>query len=172
MLKEAGRLPRVLLPDQIKSIMDKSPDDERRFYTFLLWTGCRRSEALNITWDRINLDRQTAKVIGKGNKERMVPLHEEVVKMLEPIKKDIGKVFLQIHRDTWSKRFHASALAAGFSARLHDLRHSAATYMLASGIGLREVQLILGHAQISTTTIYADVLEDMKVRAINKMKIE
>lgn len=44
--------------------------------------------------------------------------------------------------------------------------------MLASGIDIREVQAILGHAQISTTMIYTDVLEDMKVRAIHKMKIE
>ncbi|MFA5322816.1 MAG: tyrosine-type recombinase/integrase [Smithella sp.] len=57
-------------------------------------------------------------------------------------------------------------------ARLHDLRHSAATYMLASGIDIRDVQSILGHAQISTTTIYADVLDGMKIKAINKMKIE
>lgn len=92
--------------------------------------------------------------------------------MLEPIKKDIGKVFKQYYRDTWSKRFHETAQTCGIDARLHDLRHSAATYMLASGIDIREVQAILGHAQISTTMIYADVLEEMKVRAINKMKIK
>ena len=172
MLREANRLPRVLLPAQINTIFEKCAEDDLRFYTFLLWTGCRRSEALNLTWENVNLERQTAKVTGKGSKERIVPLHENIIKMLEPVKKDIGKVFIQFYRDTWSKRFHTAALDCGVSARLHDLRHSAATYMLASGIDIREIQAILGHAQISTTMIYADVLEDMKVRAINKMRIE
>jgi integrase len=172
MLRETGKLPRVLLPAQINAIFAKCPVDDLMFYTFLVWTGCRRSEALNLTWENVNLERQTAKVTGKGSKERIVPLHENVITMLEPVKKDIGKVFVQFYRDTWSKRFHATALDCGISARLHDLRHSAATYMLASGIDIREVQAILGHAQISTTMIYADVLEDMKVRAINKMRIE
>lgn len=172
MLKEAGKLPRVLLPDQITAIFEKCPDDDLKFYTFLLWTGCRRSEALNLTWENVNLERQIAKVTGKGNKERMVPLHGEVIRLLHPVQRDIGKVFKQYYRDTWSKRFHELSRSAGINARLHDLRHSAATYMLASGIDIREVQSILGHAQISTTTIYADVLEDMKVRAIHKMRIE
>jgi site-specific recombinase XerD len=66
----------------------------------------------------------------------------------------------------------ALASSCGIDARLHDLRHSAATYMLASSIDIREVQAILGHAQISTTTIYADVLDAMKIRAIQKMRIE
>lgn len=172
MLKEAGKIPRVLLPNQINAIFEKCPDDDRRFYTFLLWTGCRRSEALNLTWENVNLERQTARVTGKGSKERIVPLHESLIHQLEQSRRDIGKVFKQYYRDTWSKRFHNTALSCGIKARLHDLRHSAATYMLASGIDIREVQAILGHAQISTTMIYADVLEEMKVRAIHKMKIE
>jgi integrase/recombinase XerD len=172
MLKESDRLPRVLLPAQINTIFAACPDDDLRFFTFLLWTGCRRSEALNLTWDKVNLERQTARVTGKGSKERIVPLHENIIHQLNQSRRDIGRVFKQYYRDTWSKRFHNAASACGINARLHDLRHSAATYMLASGIDIREVQAILGHSQISTTMIYADVLEAMKVRAIHKMKIE
>lgn len=172
MYKAKEALPRVLSPDHIKAIFEKAPADDLGYYTFLLWTGCRRSEGLTLTWDRVNLERQVARVTGKGNKERIVPLHDEIIRQLEPVKKDIGKVFSQYHKDTWSKRFHHAASLAGINARLHDLRHSAATYMLASGIDVREVQAILGHSQISTTTIYADVLEAMKVKAIHKMKIE
>ena len=165
-------LPRVLSPEQIKAIFDIAPADDLRFYTFLLWTGCRRSEGLNLTWPDCHLDQRKAKVTGKGNKERMVPLHGEVIKVLESGKRDIGRVFTQHHPDTWSKRFHQLAKSVGINTRLHDLRHSAATYMLASGIDIREVQAILGHAQISTTTIYADVLDSMKIKAINKMEIK
>lgn len=165
-------LPRVLSPEQIKKIFDKAPADDLRFYTFLLWTGCRRSEGLNLTWPDCHLDQQKAKVTGKGNKERIVPLHGEVIHQLEPIKRDIGRCFKQYHPDTWSKRFHQLSKSCGIDARLHDLRHSAATYMLSSGIDIREVQAILGHAQISTTTIYADVLDSMKIRAINRMEIK
>jgi site-specific recombinase XerD len=170
--KAAEALPRVLTPEQIKAIFAKADPSDLMFYQFLLWTGCRRSEALNLLWTDVHLDKQVCRVTGKGSRERIVPLHQSVIDTLLPAKKDIGKVFKQYFKDTWSKRFHLLAKSCGIDARLHDLRHSAATYMLASGIDLRAVQAILGHASISTTTIYADVLTDLKVKSINRMKIE
>ncbi|HOR78714.1 MAG TPA: tyrosine-type recombinase/integrase, partial [Anaerolineaceae bacterium] len=56
--------------------------------------------------------------------------------------------------------------------RLHDLRHTAATYMLKNGIDIRTVQKILGHAAISTTTIYADVLTEMLKSEMSKLRFE
>jgi site-specific recombinase XerD len=170
--KASEALPRVLAPEKIKSIFAKAEPADLMFYQFLLWTGCRRSEALNLLWQDVHLDKQVCRVTGKGSRERIVPLHQSVIDTLLPVKKDIGKVFKQYFKDTWSKRFHLLAKSCGIDARLHDLRHSAATYMLASGIDLRAVQAILGHASISTTTIYADVLTDLKVKSINRMKIE
>jgi site-specific recombinase XerD len=95
-----------------------------------------------------------------------------IIEALEPIKKDIGKIFIQYHPDTLSKKFHAYALSCGIKARLHDLRHSAATYMLKSGIDIRVVKEILGHAQISTTMIYTHVLDEIKQKEMGKLRFE
>jgi integrase/recombinase XerD len=172
MFPEAKDLPRVLTPGQINAVFSKMAPDDHRYYTFGLWTGCRRNEGLFLTWPDVDFENARAKVRGKGGRERIVPLVAPVIAVLEPIRKDLGRVFAPHHPDTMSKRFHAYAAACGIKARLHDLRHSAATYMLQSGIDLRVVQAILGHAQISTTMIYTHVLDDLKQREMQKMKIE
>jgi site-specific recombinase XerD len=175
MYPEANNLPRVLSPEIINSIFTKIKEtniDDWRYFIFELWTGCRRNEGLNLEWHNCDIDTGKAKIKGKGNKERIVPLMKPIIEALEPIKKDIGKVFNQYHPDTISKKFHAYALSCGIKARLHDLRHSAATYMLKSGIDIRIVQAILGHAQISTTMIYTHVLDEIKQKEMVKLKFE
>lgn len=172
MLKTADELPRLLMPDQIKTLLEKADSDFRRYLTFMIWTGCRRKEGLNLEWQNVNLDKGYCKVTGKGSKERIVPLMPPVIEALEPVKKDIGKVFIQYHRDTISKMFHSLAASCEITARLHDLRHSAVTYMLKSGIKIEVVKEIVGHAQLSTTMIYTHVLDELKQQEMRKMKIE
>lgn len=185
MYPEDKNLPRVLMPDIIDMIFAKMKQknlDEWRYYIFELWTGARRAEGAHLDWPDVTIREEIidgeavltgrAKLRGKGEKERIVPLMSAVIEAIEPIKKDIGKVFEQYHLCTWSKKFHAYALSCGTKARLHDLRHSAATYMLKSGIDIRVVQKILGHKHISTTEIYADVLDDMKQREMKKLRFE
>jgi len=175
MYPEEKNLPRVLSPEEIDTILKTVRDknlEEWRYFVFELWTGARRCEGLNLEWPNCNLVTAQAKVKGKGRKERIVPLLPPVVEALAPIKKDIGKIFVGYHPDTWSKKFHQYARFCGINARLHDLRHSAATYMLKSGIDIRVVQAILGHAQISTTMIYTHVLDDIKQREMTKLKFK
>ena len=175
MYPEDNNLPRVLMPETINAIFNKAKAtdvDFWRYLTFQLWTGCRRREGLSLDWPNCNLDAATAKVKGKGSKERLVPLMPPVIEVLEPIKKDIGKVFIQHHPDTISKKFHKLASSCGVKARLHDLRHSAATYMLKSGIDIRVVKEILGHAQLSTTMIYTHVLDEIKQKEMIKLRFE
>ena len=172
MCKTGDELPRLLMPDQIKTLLKKADPDFRRYLTFMIWTGCRRREGLNLEWQNVNLDNKYCKVTGKGSKERIVPLMLPVIEALEPVKKDIGKVFIQYHRDTISKMFHSLAVSCGIKARLHDLRHSAVTYMLKSGIKIEVVKEIVGHAQLSTTMIYTHILDELKQQEMAKMKIE
>jgi len=172
MLKTADELPRLLMPDQIKTLLEKADPDFRRYLTFMIWTGCRRKEGLSLEWQNVNLKKGYCKVTGKGSKERIVPLMLPVIEALEPVKKDIGKVFIQYHRDTISKMFHSLAISCEIKARLHDLRHSAVTYMLKSGIKIEVVKEIVGHAQLSTTMIYTHVLDELKQNEMKKMRIE
>ncbi len=175
MYKEGDMLPRVLSIEDIDVIFSKVKEtdiDLWRYLIFELWTGARRREGLNLTWQNCDLKKGIAKIKGKGDKERIVPLMKSVITALKPIKKDVGKVFVQYHPDTISKKFHKLAASCGIDARLHDLRHSAATYMLKNGIDIRIVQVILGHAQISTTMIYTHVLDEIMQKEMRKLKFK
>jgi site-specific recombinase XerD len=100
-------------------------------------------------------------------------LLDPVVEVLVPYRKNIGKVFLRIHESTATHWFKDLARKSGVhDARLHDLRHTAATHMIASGIPMRVVQEILGHANIATTGIYAHVIKDRIYDEMEKLRFE
>lgn len=156
MVKEPRLLPRHLTPSQVETLLKAETNfDRRRLWLFLIWTGMRRLEAHGLHWEHIAWgEAPSARVVGKGRRERLVPLlPEAVVALGEP--KDLGPVWPQVHLDTWTHWFEDTARAAGVSARLHDLRHTAATWMIARGVPVRVVQEVLGHAQITTTERYS-----------------
>ena len=176
MLPVGESLPRILSPDEIQAILIKAHEtslDLWRYITFCLWTGARRSEAKRLSWQAIDWKGRMCKLTGKGNKERIVPLLPAVIDALTPIKRDIGPVFELEHADTYSHRVKAIIEACGIAGhRLHDLRHTAATYLLKNGVPLQTVQKILGHSQISTTQIYAKVLDEILKTEMSKLKFE
>ena len=169
---------RVLAPDAFKNILKTATTEDPmfgRYLTVLAWTGCRRREILNLEWSCVDFKNNVLTVKGKGSgggTERRVPLMPEVKAALEPIQQDEGAVFPPWHPDTVSKWFLATARSCGTPVRLHDLRHSAVTYMLKSGIPIQVVQKIVGHAKLSTTQIYSHVLDDVMAREMAKLRFE
>jgi integrase/recombinase XerD len=141
-------------------------------------TGLRVSELVGLLLGQVSLDMGVVRVIGKGNKERLVPLGEEAVAWLErylaagrPALVGSGKsaaVFLTARRAPltrqafWTRLKRIAVRAAIDPARLspHVLRHAFATHLLNHGADLRVVQLLLGHADIATTTIYTHVARE------------
>jgi len=169
-------IPRYILPADIEKILKKAQKARPEFYPYImfcLWTGARRSEIINVSWQDIVLSGKDprAKLTGKGDKTRTVPLLPKLLKILKPMKKDTGKIFA-IHKDTATHWFHEIATTCGLDARLHDLRHTAATYMVASGIPIPIVQETLGHEDISTTMIYVDVVRDHVRREMKKLQFK
>ena len=168
-------IPRVLDPVEIKAVLRKAfktdRDLGRRFFSHL-YTGARRRELCILKWPDLDFNKGKCRLYGKGSKIRIIPLLPPVIKMLKPASKDIGYVFEEMHRDTVSKKFKAISRACGIGARLHDLRHTAATYMLKSGVSLKVIQSILGHANVSTTEIYAKVVDDMMRDEMAKLKFK
>jgi integrase len=167
---------RILSPRTIRAILAVAKNEDRdlgRYFTVLLWTGARRREILNLAWQDVDLARRSALLTRtKGKRDRRVPLLPAAISALKPIKKDIGPVFPPWHPDTASKWFHAIALKCGVNARLHDLRHSAVTYMLNSGIDIRVVQKIVGHAHLSTTMLYSHLLDGVASKEMKKYKVK
>lgn len=168
-LREPKRLPPALTPQEAVRLLYREKDLTRRaLWRFFLWTGARRQEVLDLRWEDVHLEGQQpwARLIGKGDKERLIPLVPGAVRALESMPKaGKGPVWVFItHRgrkampvkgwavSTW---FKEAARAAGLPDRhLHDLRHTAATWMAARGVSERIIQEVLGHASITTTQIY------------------
>jgi integrase/recombinase XerD len=119
------------------------------------------------------LDEGVLRVLGKGGRERLVPLSGEARRWLEEYLRNVRPEFMKSGRSTdrlflsmrgtglsrkgiW-KRFKEICRSAGIEAKVHTLRHSFATHLLAGGADLRSVQELLGHADIGTTQIYTHV---------------
>jgi len=148
-------------------------------------TGMRVSEAANLKTDNVNLDVGFLRCIGKGNKERIIPLGKKAIISLKRYlevsrprqlkNKDIDFLFLnrfgkRISRQSLWKIIKRYAREAKIKKpiRPHILRHSFATHLLERGADLRSVQEMLGHANISTTQIYTHISKE-RLKAIHKM---
>lgn len=167
---------RIIAPDDLKLILKTAMANDPIFGTYLTiaaWTGCRRQEILGLQWQHINFKANMMTVTGKGmggGTERDVPMMKPIVKLLKPIRQDEGRVFPPWHPDTATHKFVDTVRACGVKARLHDLRHSAVTYMLKSGIPIQVVQKIVGHAELATTEIYTHVLNDVMKNEMAKLR--
>ncbi|MCF6765443.1 site-specific tyrosine recombinase XerD [Thiotrichales bacterium 19S3-7] len=138
-------------------------------------TGLRVSELVALEESQVSLSQGVIRVVGKGNKERIVPMGQFALDWLEryakEVKNDLSSkqalsdyVFLsqkggKMTRQAFWYRIKVYVKAIGITAEVspHTLRHAFATHLLNHGADLRSVQLLLGHANISTTTIYTHV---------------
>lgn len=148
-------------------------------------SGCRISEALELRLDRLYLDQAVVRLIGKGDKARLVPIGKPAVDALDAWLRDgrptlaSGKkvtpwVFLnhrggRLSRQGMFQKLRDYALIAGITRPIspHKLRHSFATHLLEGGADLRAVQTLLGHADIATTQVYTHV-SDQHLRAAHR----
>jgi integrase/recombinase XerD len=170
-------LPDVLSPEDVARILDAPPTDEpagirdRAILELLYACGLRVSELVGLDTDRVDLPNLAVRVIGKGNKERRVPMGEEARERLHryatgPRAEWAGTrptpaVFVssrgrRMSRESVWRLVRRWAEVAGVRHRVtpHTFRHSFATHLLEGGADLRVVQSLLGHASISTTQLY------------------
>jgi integrase/recombinase XerD len=140
-------------------------------------TGLRVSELVNLKFEQISFRQGVVRIIGKGNKERLVPVGEEAMSWLETYMGDARKTLLGEHhcdylfvtsrKDAMTRQafwhiIKRYAKKAGIYKALspHTLRHAFATHLLNHGADLRVVQLLLGHADLSTTQIYTHIARE------------
>ncbi|MBA3508189.1 MAG: site-specific tyrosine recombinase XerD [Betaproteobacteria bacterium] len=182
--KQPRRLPKLLSEKQVEALLAAPATAttlgmrDRAMLETLYATGLRVSELVGLTLPQLSLDAGVVRVMGKGSKERLVPMGEEAVAWL---KRYIGEarnilaahtkndhVFLT-RRHTpltrqafWAlvKRYAVKSAIPTAALSPHVLRHAFATHLLNHGADLRVVQLLLGHADITTTTIYTHVARE------------
>ena len=180
--KQARTLPPIITEQHITDLLN-APDTEtphglrdKALLELIYATGLRVSEAVGLQLNEINLQSGMVNTIGKGDKQRIVPMGEEAVYWLEH--------YLQRARPALLKNARCEAIfvsqkKTGISRQLawmavsryaeqvgmphispHDLRHAFATHLVNHGADLRVVQTLLGHADISTTQIYTHVANE------------
>ena len=144
--------------------------------TLLLYTGCRKSEILTLKWEDVHLQEKYLYFVDSNTGTKTVPLNEKAIQLLEKMPKQTGNpyVFCGKHAKTHiiniTKTWQFVRQAALISdVRIHDLRHSFASFALKKGLDLYTVSKLLGHKNIATTTRYAHFeLEQLK-KASNKV---
>ncbi|WP_268913120.1 site-specific tyrosine recombinase XerD [Lentilactobacillus sp. SPB1-3] len=179
--KQAKTLPDVLSVDEVNSLLE-TPDvtkklglRDRAILEVLYATGLRVSELINLKLVDLHLPMNLIQTLGKGNKERIIPISDIAKEWLERYLNDVrpdllrdktntSSIFLNAHghqltRQAIWQMIKKYAKLAGIEhhVTVHTLRHSFATHLLENGADLRIVQELLGHSDISTTQIYTHV---------------
>jgi integrase/recombinase XerD len=176
-------LPKSLTESEVEQLLG-SPDvqtplglRDRTMFEVLYATGLRVSELVTLRITQVSMDMGVVRVMGKGSKERLVPLGEEALDWLRRYLSDGREVLLD---KQVSDALFVTARGAGMTRQMfwyltrkhakhcdlnkplspHTLRHAFATHLLNHGADLRVVQLLLGHADISTTQIYTHVARE------------
>ncbi len=176
-------LPQTLTEDEVDSLLNAPNTDEplghrdRAMLEILYATGLRVSELINITQSQINFNQGVLRIVGKGDRERLIPLGEESLRWTREFI-DGPRMEILLERQTdylfptrrgdrmtrqafWHiiKRY---AEKANIRSKMspHSLRHAFATHLLNRGADLRVVQLLLGHSDLSTTQIYTHVARE------------
>jgi integrase/recombinase XerD len=185
------RIPQVLSPESVEKLLAAPcPDDrfylrDRALLETLYATGSRASEVVNLKLADLHLDSGFCKCLGKGNKQRVVPLGRPALKALREYLTDFRPkltrnvsdcpwVFVSRGRRALTREMlwilvKKYVRRAGLNGKVspHTLRHSFATHLLAGGADLRTVQELLGHANIRTTQHYTHVDRD-RLKAIHR----
>jgi integrase/recombinase XerD len=184
--KVKKQLPQTLTPDEVDRLLalpaqlGNTPKALRdtALLEVLYATGMRVSEVAGLTLEDLDLEAGTLRCLGKGSKERVMPLYAEATAAVRAYLEQgrprlLGKnkqertLFLNPRGEQLTRQglwliIKGYARQLGLEDRVtpHTLRHSFATHMLNGGAGLREVQRLLGHANISTTQVYTHISQD------------
>jgi len=187
--KASRHLPSVLSVEEIEKLLSSIDDStplgirDQALFELIYSCGLRISEACDLKVANVHFEEQLILVHGKGDKERLVPFGEVAAQKLkkymdqvrpELVKgRNISEVFVNykgepISRKGVWKRFKQLEALSGVHSKVHTLRHSFATHLLAGGADLRSVQELLGHSDLSTTTIYTHVTDSQLLDAHKK----
>ena len=177
------RLPNLLTAAEVEQLLEAPGSDtktarrDRAMLEVLYATGMRVTELVSLRLVDLKLDIGCLSVMGKGSKQRLIPLGEValefLVDYLQNVRPSMSKagtgqeVFLNVRggkmsRQGFWKKLKTHALCAGINKTVypHLLRHSFATHLLENGADLRSVQSMLGHADVSTTQIYTHIIQE------------
>ena len=176
-------LPETLTVEEVEALLSVGEADtpmslrDRAIIEVMYATGVRVSELVSLDIDDVDLDESFVRCMGKGSKERIIPLHDEAVETVREYLEDgrpslaraaTGRALFvsrkggRLTRQALWLILKGRAQAAGIDRKItpHTLRHSFATHLLIGGAPLRHVQELLGHASITTTQVYTHLTSE------------
>ncbi|MGH8327692.1 MAG: site-specific tyrosine recombinase XerD, partial [Steroidobacteraceae bacterium] len=183
-MPKIGRsLPKSLAEEEVEALLsapevsDPLGNRDRTMLEVLYATGLRVSELVNLRHSQLNLNQGVIRILGKGNRERLIPIGEEAIRWLNEFGSGArGEILLErqseylfptrrgdrMTRQAFWHIIKRYARKAGVARELspHTLRHAFATHLLNHGADLRVVQMLLGHSDLSTTQIYTHVARE------------
>ena len=181
--KQPARFPKTLSEQDVEALL-AAPDTatpigmrDRAMLEVLYASGLRVSELVGLTLVQVSQDMGVVRILGKGSKERLVPLGEEASDWITRYTKEVrpallhgrasDRLFVTARGEGMTRQAfwyllkkHAAASIPGRALSPHTLRHAFATHLLNHGADLRVVQMLLGHSDISTTQIYTHVARE------------
>jgi integrase/recombinase XerD len=183
-MPKVGRsLPKSLMEEEVEALLaapavgDPLGHRDRTMLEVLYATGLRVSELVNLKLGQVNLNQGVLRIVGKGDRERLIPLGEEAVQWVQQfllgprveilLERQTDYLFPTRRGDRMTRQafwhiIKRYAKKAGIEKELspHTLRHAFATHLLNHGADLRVVQMLLGHSDLSTTQIYTHVARE------------
>jgi integrase/recombinase XerC len=177
--KTRRKLPVHLTLDEVDRLLVAPPADgllglrDRAFLEVLYSSGIRVGELVGLDWERVDAEAAALRVLGKGRRERVVPVGRPALRALEAYRAACAAAALDVRTGpvfrnrrggrltarSVARRLERHVLASGTAAKAtpHALRHTFATHLLGAGADLRAIQELLGHASLSTTQRYTHV---------------
>jgi len=192
--KKVNKIPHMMTKYEVDMIIKavdfaplryrKNATRDKLILSLLYYTGIRKSELLNLNWTDLNLSKSIIIIrSGKGNKDRLIPIHKNVSQLLDsyleerlPLKVEAlitgsrGKrLCVNSFQNLLNMYLEISGLKKnGYSA--HSFRHSFATHLVESGVDIFKVQKLLGHASLDTTRIYINFNSTQMAKAVDRLK--
>ena len=175
--------------NMLKTLQFKEYRSAKRDYaliSFVMYTGVRREELVRLKWRNLDFYDKIVRIDGKGKKQRLLPLHEELINQLKEYRGFLRSEYQQEDRPLFpnlqgeqmstqgahrimKKALHLANLSKDFS--LHKLRHTFATTLMRGKTDLRTIQELLGHESLASTQIYTHTDMDKKREAISKISM-
>jgi integrase len=174
-LKEPPGRIRYLAPDETARLLAacETPLYLRPIVELAMHTGMRRSELLSLRWPDIDLRRRTISLAQtKNNERRVIPVNDTVAAILKALPRhlDTDALFPELNGPMLTRAFWRACHKAGVSnLRLHDLRHTFASYLAMGGFNLRTIQQLLGHKDLRMTSRYSHLSADHLQQAVNSL---
>ncbi|MFH1618621.1 MAG: tyrosine-type recombinase/integrase [bacterium] len=180
--RETKRQVRFLSPEEIKSLVSAAKDRMRFMIMTFLYTGLRRNELINLTWNDLDFRQKLLIVQSKEGwnpkdyEVRHIPLNERLLNILGSLNKNNSRYIFsnkngeRLIGNVLTRDFRKLAKSCGIkNASIHTLRHTFASYLVMNGVDVYTVQKLLGHSSIKTTEIYAHMAPDYLKSAVSRL---